>query len=720
MEQATSISSSSREPAPAPDENETGMEQVLADLQALKGLYGLLHRGPQPNENLNEASRDMLMKMLDNATQQTLLRQAKLLSGPLMSAALERKLSIQPGRRTSGKAEHQLKPIASPSPSLCASQMSRRLKPQVSVRSRDARSVYDDHRRRERDGRLLARVDSGRSSRTAMPQLHQRTPEPRLSRLASNRSSRVAEPRLHPSTPEQRLPRVASYRSSRVAEPRLRRSTPEQLLSRVASNRSSRVAEPRLRPSTPEQRLSRLGSNRSSRVAEPRLRPSTPEQHISRVASNRSSGVAEPRRGVSRGRAPRADRSDRHSRLRGSSGRGDHSSSPPSSSSPERSSRRRSVSRAPSSHGRATVRGVGAYGSSTRRYSRRLESGLSMGVRSCRGSERAGRGAATPRQSSSSSGEAVTISSRIRPTRELTERRVHESEETGERSLRRRQRKEGAVGGSTSMGWSSRRPRRALDPITSGSTYSSSSSAAASPSPSTSPTAPTSTSAPSASSCSSSVSAPRRGSALPEHGFKEASSASRSRRRRERQERREGRLRMFKEKLALVFHHRHDHHHHHHIGGERSGSPVSRRDRRGNNSKSPWSYLGGLGGMFHRSIGHAAKKTHDAKKIHDAKKNNDAKKNQDEKKKTTSRTVVPVPAPAKKRGGGQTHSLFGALVKHKSGTRKAPARAPTARAGTQSRMQVNKMHWWQLLRQQHARAQGKGRPLRRLGQGKAP
>ncbi|KAF7003425.1 hypothetical protein CFC21_018739 [Triticum aestivum] len=698
MEQATSISSSSHEPgsflppvsvlvgnreikllrpmhggaqfitiSPAPDENEMGMEQVLADLQALKGLYGLLHRAPQPNENLNEASRDMLMKMLDNATQQTLLRQAKLLSGPLMSPAVERKLSIQPGRRTSGNAEHRLKPTASPSPSLCASQMSRRLKPQSSARSRDARSVYDDHRRRERDGRLLARVDSGRSSRTAMPQLHQRTPDQRLSRLASNRSSRVAEPRLHPSTPEQRL-------------------------SRVDSNRS---------------------------VAEPRLRPSTPEQRLSRVASNRSSRVAEPRRGVASGNAPRADRSDRHSRLRGSSGRGDRSSSPSSSSSPERSNRRRSVSRAPSSHGRATVRGVGAYGSSTRRYSGRLESGLSMGVRSRRGSERAGRGAATPRRSSSSSGEAATISSRIRPTRELTERRVHESEESGERSLRRRQRKEGAVGGSTSMGWSSRRPRRALDPITSGSTYSSSSSAAASPSPSASPTAPTSTSAPSASSYSSSASAsaPRRGSALPEHKFKEASSASRSRRRRERQERREGRLRMFKEKLALVFHHRHDHHHHHHIGGGggRSGSPVPRRDRRGNNSKSPWSYLGG---MFHRSIGHDAKKSHDAKENHGAKKNHDAKENQDAKKKTTSRTVVPVPAPAKKRGGGQAQSLFGALVKHKLGARKAPARAPTARAGTQSRMQVN--HWWQLLRQQHGQAQRTGRARRRLRQGKAP
>lgn len=34
----------------APDE--TGMEQVLSDLQALKGLYGLLYRG-QANENVS-------------------------------------------------------------------------------------------------------------------------------------------------------------------------------------------------------------------------------------------------------------------------------------------------------------------------------------------------------------------------------------------------------------------------------------------------------------------------------------------------------------------------------------------------------------------------------------------------------------------------------------------------------------------------------------------
>jgi hypothetical protein len=38
--------------ARAPDV--TGMEQVLSDLQALKGLYGLLHTGQQANENVRK------------------------------------------------------------------------------------------------------------------------------------------------------------------------------------------------------------------------------------------------------------------------------------------------------------------------------------------------------------------------------------------------------------------------------------------------------------------------------------------------------------------------------------------------------------------------------------------------------------------------------------------------------------------------------------------
>ncbi|KAM3020883.1 hypothetical protein ACUV84_041624 [Puccinellia chinampoensis] len=526
MQQSTSISLSSRNPARAPDE--TGMEQVLSDLQsdlqALKGLYGLLHRGQQTNENLDEASRSLLMRMLDNATQQALLKQAKLLSGPLMSPALERKLSIQPGRRTGGDAEQRLKPIASPSLSLHASEWSRRLEPQSPARSRDSRYVYDNHGQRSRDDRLLDRV-------------------------ASNRSARMQMLRFHPSTPEQGLARFGSHRSSKVAE---------------------------------------------------------------------------PRRDVASGSASRAGRSDRHSRLRRRSGRSDRSTS----SSPEQSSRRRSVSRGPSTArllGSATSRGVGAGGTSTSRRVGRLDSRLSMST-SRRGSQRGGRGASTPIRSSSRDSEAMTTHSRIKPYRELMERCVRRAEEIEELSLRRRGKKDGTVCSGVSMGLSSHQPPRALDRIDSGSRYSSGSSASAS---SHSP---------------SSVSVSPRGGAQPEYPFDEASSTSRNRRRQERQERREGRLRRFKNKLALVFHHRHDHHHH--IGrGGRSGSPLSRHDRRGKTSKSPWSHLGRM--FHHRTTGHDRGK----------------------KKSTTSRTVVT----AKRRGGG--NSPFDALVRHKWGARKAPAPA---------------------------------------------
>jgi len=72
MDQATTSVSSPR------NGDETELEQLSSDLQALKRLYVLLHKGPA-NENLDEASRALLMKMLDDATQQTLLKQAKVI-----------------------------------------------------------------------------------------------------------------------------------------------------------------------------------------------------------------------------------------------------------------------------------------------------------------------------------------------------------------------------------------------------------------------------------------------------------------------------------------------------------------------------------------------------------------------------------------------------------------------------------------------------------------
>ncbi|XP_062213673.1 uncharacterized protein LOC133914620 [Phragmites australis] len=128
---------------------QTEEEQVLSDLQSLKTLYGLLHKD-HADENLDETSRAFLMRILDDATQQVLLRQAKMILGPVMSPVLERKLSIQLDPRTRGDAVPRLKPIASPSPSLHASERSH------------YRHAHEDH--------LLVHIASNRSSKTAMPQ----------------------------------------------------------------------------------------------------------------------------------------------------------------------------------------------------------------------------------------------------------------------------------------------------------------------------------------------------------------------------------------------------------------------------------------------------------------------------------------------------------------------------------------------------------------------
>ncbi|XP_062185902.1 uncharacterized protein LOC133889381 [Phragmites australis] len=496
------------------------------------------------------------MRMLDDATQQALLRQAKM----LMSPALERNLSLRSDRQTRDvEPRLSLKPLASPSPSLSihASERSRRLNLQNStLSSRDGRHVHG-HRHAVEEP-LLARLVSNRSSRTAMP------------------------PRHHPSR----------------------------------------------------------------------------EQRHSGFSPHRLSVAAMSQRGTVTGSTRHDDRRDRPRR---SSGRGDLSSL-------ERSSRRRSVSRELSQgrvrlHGRTTARDVGEEGSSSTRRFGRLGSGLSVTMRSRRGSERSGRGVATRRHSSSSNG-VVTIHSRIRPNRELMERCLRRGEE--EECTPRRPREDGAV---FSVGWSSRQ-RQTLKQIDSGSRYNSSSpSGAASSFPSTNPTVPASSA--SASYSSSPVS--RR----PAYAS-EVSGSLRSRRRRERQERREGRLRRLKNKIATVFHHRHDHHHHHHFG--RGKEDPSRRDRRSHQRMSPWRYLGEV---FHSTKG--------------------------QEKKTTSRTVASVPG--ERRGGGHMPALFDAMVRHLRGTRrKAPAHARMRRTG--SRVQVKKLHWWQRLRRRRSR------PRRRLGHGK--
>jgi hypothetical protein len=235
------------------------------------------------------------------------------------------------------------------------------------------------------------------------------------------------------------------------------------------------------------------------------------------------------------------------------------------------------------------VRRTGAEGSSTTaRCFGKLGSGLSVGLASRRGSERARRGVASPRYSSSaSSNEAGTIRSRIRRHRE--------------RSLLRKEeeitpwlcKEEDAV---SSVGCSSSRPQQTLSRINSGDTYNiSSSSGTASSFTYTSHTVSSASSA-SASSYSYCSPVTRRGRARPSYAS-DKSDLSRNCHRhqqcKERKERREERLRRLTKKIAMVFHHRHDHHHHQPGSQE---SPPSRSDRceLNRNDKSPWKHLGGM------------------------------------------------------------------------------------------------------------------------------
>ncbi|KAK8449550.1 hypothetical protein SEVIR_7G236400v4 [Setaria viridis] len=698
MDQAKTSVSSSRD-------GETGMEQVMSDLQALKRLYGLLHRGPA-DENLDETSRDLLMKMLDDATQQTLLKQAKMLSGSLMSPVLERKLSIRSDRRTrDAEPPLTLRPLVSPSPSpsILPGKRSSRLNQQYSTVSSRAGGHFDGHRQAA-EVPLLARLASYRSSRTAVSAL---TPRHRPS--GEQRNSGLSLYRLPVAATSQHGTVTGSNRHADRRDRTRQSSGRGDLSSLEGSSRRRSVSR--------EVSLGRAWLQHGRGTGRhPGAESSSSTRRFGRLDSGLSLGMASRRGSERTGRGVAAmsrhgtvTGSNRHAghrdRTRRTSGRGDQSSSLEGSS-----SRRRSVSRemslAPARlHGRGTPRHVGQEGSSysTRRFGR-LDSGLSLGVASRRGSERTGRGVASPERSSSSN-TMVTIRSRIRhrQDRDLKERCLRRAEEEAEEenTPRRRGRTNASI--SSAGRTSSRMPRRTLKRVDSGSMYisrSNSSSGAAISYPSTSPTASLESSA------SASYSPPpvsRRGIAPPLslRGFAPAPPVSlrgiappvyaprvsRSMRRRRRQEileRRVGRLRMFKNKIDMVFHHRHDHHHH--LGRGLEG-PSSKLIPGEHHRKSPWRHLGE---MFHRT------------------------KRQD--KEITSRTVVGG-APANRRGGGgNMHALFDAMRRHLRGKRRTPASVKMRRAANRSRVQAKKMHWWQRLRKRRGRKDvTAGIPRRRLG-----
>eukprot|EP00267_Zea_mays_P035386 XP_008671112.1 protein KOKOPELLI [Zea mays] len=185
----TTPSSSSFLSNELPEEAET-TEEISSDLQALTRLYMLLHKGVAADEDLDEASRALLMKVLGDATQDAVRRQAKMLSGSLVSPALERELSMRSDCRT-GHADPRLRPVASPSPrpSLLASERSRQLNLQHStVSSRSglhADGLHHAAEEPEEPTLALARLPFNRSSRTTLPAArHRPSQEQRHSNLS--------------------------------------------------------------------------------------------------------------------------------------------------------------------------------------------------------------------------------------------------------------------------------------------------------------------------------------------------------------------------------------------------------------------------------------------------------------------------------------------------------------------------------------------------------
>uniref|UniRef100_A0A0E0KUR5 Uncharacterized protein n=1 Tax=Oryza punctata TaxID=4537 RepID=A0A0E0KUR5_ORYPU len=744
---SNSISASPSEEMGAPEKMDE-MEQVSSDLKSLKTLYGLLHRGPT-DETLDETSRAFMTKMLDDITRQTLRRQAKMLS-----PALERKLSIQSDhRRTRGDAVPVpvpvVKPIASFSPSLHASERSSRLRTQGAVRSRESRHGKD---------LLLARVASNRSARTAVPPQaprHCQSPERRLDRLASHRSSRAV-------TPQRGTVAGGNLRSDMRWQGRGDHSSMERGSSssrRRSLSRGPTVLQERGRglhrgasPAAPHvgaegsstRRLGRLDSGLSVNLVPP-LAPRHGSQRGGRGAATTQKLSSSTDAAVTTGssirpsrefmeRSPRRDGEAENGSPRRRRGKEVADAASVSSGRPSRGefssmergcSSRRSLSREPSSavqeRGRGLHRGaspaalrVGAEGSSTC-HLERLDSRLSARMVSRRGGQRGGLLAATPELSSSSSTDAAaTIRSRIRP-RSL--RRVGEAEDE---SLRRRRWKEKADddAASISMGRPSRPPRRALNRINSGSTYSSSSSSCPSEPPSGASSSLSSwVPPPPRGNAPSWVPPPPRDNAPPEYGF-QVSGGSRSRhlRRQERLERRVERMRRFKEKLGMVFHHLHHHHHFGPSGSKEGGPRLFSHDVHGrdHHRPSPWKVLGGV---LHRAARREEKKTWSLPaKRHGGGGGGGVGHAQ-------LRMWGKRRAMAKQRGGGVGRALFQmwgkrrAMAKHRGGSvgralfqmwGKRRATASAGMWGTGSRWKAKKLQWWQRMR-----------PRRRSGHAKA-
>uniref|UniRef100_I1PPF1 Uncharacterized protein n=1 Tax=Oryza glaberrima TaxID=4538 RepID=I1PPF1_ORYGL len=598
---SNSISSSPSDKMGEPEKMDE-VEQVSSDLKSLKTLYGLLHRGPT-DETLDETSRAFMTKMLDDITRQTLLRQAKMLS-----PALERKLSIQSDhrrdarrRRAGAGAGREADSLVQPQPP-CLAVTPRRCTVAAGNPRSDMRWLRrGDHSSMERGG--------GCSSS-------------RRRSLSREPSSAVQERGrgLHRGASPPAAPRVGAEDGSSTRR-----------LGRMDSGWSVNLVPPPLAP--------RHGSQRGGRgaAATTKLSSST-DAAVTIRSSIRPSSREFMERSPRRAGEAENDRKEVADAARPS--RGELSSMERGSSS------RRSLSREPSSavqeRGHGPHRGasppaamrVGAEGSSTRRI-KRLDSRLSASMVSRRGTPRGERGAATPKLSSSTDAAATTCS-RIRPNSDLTERSLRRASQADEDESPRQRRGKGKEkekadddAASVSMGRPSRPPRRALNRINSGSTYSSSSP----PEPTSSTSGYTSSWVPPRDKVPSWVPPPPRGNAPswvppppqprgnapswvppppqsrgiapPKYGF-QVSGVSRISCHL-RLERRVERMRRFKEKLGTVFHHLHHHHHFGPSGSNEGAPPLLSRDvhDNGHHRPSPWKVLGGV---LHRATRRGEKK----------------------------------------------------------------------------------------------------------------
>lgn len=134
----------------------------------------------------------------------------------------------------------------------------------------------------------------------------------------------------------------------------------------------------------------------------------------------------------------------------------------------------------------------------------------------------------------------------------------------------------------------------------------------------------------------------------------------------------DGRLRRFKDKLAIIFHHHHHHHHHHHLGHVDGDNAT--KDGGADPHRSPWKYLGRI--LHHTSKEERGKLVTE---VH------------------AERAVDRAPD---RHQHGYFRELLGALVRHVWRSRKKKVVRPDrGRLGrSASRIRVKKLHWWQRFR----------------------